>query len=55
MRIRPGQPYQSFHTICYNFVVGDAEGYNDKKAKDKRIELEIHDRISLVLTRIGKS
>ena len=55
MRIRPGQPYQSFHTICYNFVVGDAEGYNDKKVKDNKIELEIHDRISLVLTRIRRS
>ena len=29
MRVRPGQPYQSFHTICYEFVVGDAEGYSD--------------------------
>ena len=30
-------------------------GYNDKKAKDKRIELEIHDRISLNLTKLRKS
>ena len=30
-------------------------GYNDKKVKDKRIELEMHDRISQALTRIGKS
>lgn len=31
MRVRPGQPYQSFHSVCYNFVVGDAEGYSDPK------------------------
>ncbi len=30
-------------------------GYNDKKVKDKRIELEIHDRISLNLTKLRKS
>ena len=30
-------------------------GYNDKKVKDNKIELEIHDRISLILTRIRKS
>ncbi len=30
-------------------------GYNDKKVKDNKIELEIHDRISLILTRIRRS
>ena len=29
MKVRPGQPYQSFHTVCYEFVVGDDEGYTD--------------------------
>jgi hypothetical protein len=30
-------------------------GYNDKKVKDNKIELEIHDRISLNLTKLRKS
>lgn len=29
MKVRPGQSFDSFHEICFDFVIGDGEGYSD--------------------------